>query len=66
MSFRAPVTEQRFVLDHVVRISELAAHERFAEATPDMIDAIVDGIGQLAEGEYAPLNRYGDTHNPKW
>jgi alkylation response protein AidB-like acyl-CoA dehydrogenase len=66
MSYRPPVTEQRFVLDHVVRINELAAHERFADATPDMVDAIVDGIGQLAEGEYAPLNRFGDVNNPKW
>ena len=66
MTYRPPIAEQRFVLDHVVRIAELAEHERFAAATPDMVDAIIDGIGQLAQGEYAPLNRYGDTHNPKW
>ena len=66
MTYRPPITEQRFVLDHVVRIDELAAHERFAAATPDMVDAIIDGIGQLAEGEYAPLNRHGDLHNPVW
>ena len=66
MTYRPPVTEQRFVLDHVVRIGELAEHERFAAATPDMVDAIVDGIGQLAEGEYAPLNRFGDLNNPVW
>ncbi len=66
MTYRPPITEQHFVLDHVVRIDELAAHERFAAATPDMVDAIIDGIGQLAEGEYAPLNRHGDLHNPLW
>ncbi len=66
MTFRPPLAEQRFVLDTVVRIGELAASERFAAATPDMIDAIVDGIGALAAGEYAPLNRHGDTHNPLW
>lgn len=31
-----------------------------------MVDAILEGIGQLAAGEYAPLNRFGDTHNPLW
>ena len=66
MTYRPPIAEQRFVLDHVVRIAELAEHERFAAATPDMVDAIIDGIGQLAEGEYAPLNRHGDLHNPVW
>ncbi len=66
MTFTPPISEQRFVLDHVVRIAELAADARFADATPDMIDAILEGIGQLAAGEYAALNRYGDTNNPRW
>jgi 3-(methylthio)propanoyl-CoA dehydrogenase len=66
MDYRPPVTEQRFVLDHVVGIAELAAHERFAGATPDMVEAIVEGIGALAAGEYAPTNRIGDTAPPRW
>jgi 3-(methylthio)propanoyl-CoA dehydrogenase len=66
VTYRPPIAEQRFVLDHVVRIAELAQHNRFAAASPDMVDAIIDGIGQLAAGEYAPLNRHGDVHNPQW
>lgn len=66
MTYVPPVTEQRFVLDHVVKIGELAENPRFAGASPDMVDAILDGIGQLAAGEYAPLNRHGDTHSPQW
>jgi alkylation response protein AidB-like acyl-CoA dehydrogenase len=66
MDYRPPVTEQRFVLDHVTGIAELAAHERFAGATPDMVEAIVEGIGALAAGEYAPTNRIGDTNPPRW
>ena len=48
MTYRAPVTEQRFVLDHVVRIADLAEHAPFAEASPEMVDAIVDGIAAVA------------------
>ena len=66
MHYRPPVTEQRFVLDHVVGMAELAMSERFAGATPDMVAAIVDGIAALAEGEYAPTNRIGDTMPPRW
>ncbi len=66
MPYVPPVTEQRFVLDTVVGIDELAAHDRFAAATPDMVDAIVDGIAALAAGEYAPLNRVGDLNPPRW
>lgn len=66
MTYTPPVAEQRFVLDHVVRIQELAAHPGFADATPDTVDAILDGAGAFAAGEYAPLNRIGDTVGARW
>ncbi|MCP3734993.1 acyl-CoA dehydrogenase [Sphingomonas sp. RP10(2022)] len=66
MPFTAAVADQRFVLEHVVRIDELAATDRFAAASPDVIDAVLDGVGQFASGEWAPLNREGDTVGAKW
>ncbi|MFZ5748819.1 MAG: acyl-CoA dehydrogenase [Pseudomonadota bacterium] len=66
MSFVAPVSEQRFVLDHIVRLDQLAATDRFADATPDMVGAVLEGAGAFAEGEWAPLERIGDTNGPKW
>ena len=66
MTYTAPQMEQRFALDHVTGIAELAGDARYAEASPDMVDAILEGAGALAEGEWAPLNRVGDTNNPKW
>jgi alkylation response protein AidB-like acyl-CoA dehydrogenase len=66
MSFTAAVADQRFVLEHVVRIAELAATERFAAASPDVVDAVLEGVGQFAGGEWAPLNREGDTVGAKW
>ena len=45
MTFTAPVTEQLFVLKHITGIDELAAHARFSDASPDMVEAIVGGIG---------------------
>ena len=61
MSFTAPGREQNFVLKHIADIGELASHDRFAGASEDMVEAIVEGIGQFAAGEFAPLNRIGDT-----
>ncbi|WP_414901923.1 acyl-CoA dehydrogenase [Sphingomonas flavalba] len=66
MSFTPPTAEQRFLLDHIVGIADLAAHERFAAATPDLVDAIVEGAGAFAAGEYAPLNRAGDEIGAVW
>ena len=49
MTFTAPVAEQLFVLKHITGIDELAGHARFADASPDMVEAIVGGIGEFAE-----------------
>jgi 3-(methylthio)propanoyl-CoA dehydrogenase len=66
MAFTPAVTEQRFVLDQVVGIGELAASDRFAAASDDVVDAVLEGAGQFAAGEWAPLNRLGDTEGARW
>ena len=66
MPFNPAVREQRFVLDHVAQLAELAATERFADATPDLVDAVLEGACAFAAGEWAPLARAGDTDGPKW
>jgi alkylation response protein AidB-like acyl-CoA dehydrogenase len=59
MTYTPPAAEQRFVLDHVVRIGELVEDS-------DLVDAIVEGAGAFAAGEYAPLNRIGDEVGARW
>jgi alkylation response protein AidB-like acyl-CoA dehydrogenase len=62
----APVAEQRFVLDTIAGLPELANTDRFAAATPDVIEAVLEGVAQFADGEWAPLARAGDTVGAKW
>ncbi len=66
MTFVPPVAEQRFVLDTVVRLPDLAATDRFAAASDDVVDAVLEGVGQFAAGEWAPLARIGDTVGARW
>ena len=66
MDFTPPTTDQVLALRVSAGIEELAAHERFEAASPDLVEAIVEGIGALAAGEWAPLNRLGDTEGAKW
>ncbi|WP_221796463.1 acyl-CoA dehydrogenase [Aquisediminimonas sediminicola] len=61
MSFTSPTVDQILAMRVCAEIDELAAHDRFAAATPDLVAAIAEGIGQYAAGEWAPLNRIGDT-----
>jgi acyl-CoA dehydrogenase len=62
MPYRAPVADLRFVLDHVAGFTEVSRTPRFADATPETVDAILAEAGRLAEETLAPLNRMGDKH----
>jgi alkylation response protein AidB-like acyl-CoA dehydrogenase len=66
MTYTPPVADQRFVLEHIVGMDELAGHDRFTEASPDLVDAILEGAGGFAAGEFAPLNRVGDQVGARW
>jgi alkylation response protein AidB-like acyl-CoA dehydrogenase len=66
MTYTPPTAEQLFLLKHIVGIDELSGHNRFADATPDVVEAIVEGAAVFAAGEFAPLNRIGDTVGAKW
>ena len=59
MSFTAPVADQRLVLRELVRVEELGPEL-------DIVDAVLEGAAALAEGEFAPLDRIGDTVGARW
>ena len=61
-----PATQDQLLAIRVnAGIEELAQSERFAAAEPDMVEAIVGGIGDFAAGEWAPLNRVGDLEGAR-
>ncbi len=60
MPFRAPVEEFRFIFNHVADLGRVTATERFADATPDVTDAILSEAGRLCDEKMAPLQRAAD------
>jgi hypothetical protein len=62
MPYRGPVSDFHFLMDHVVGFSDVTATDRFAETTPDMVDAILTEAAKMCEEVLAPLNRVGDLH----
>ncbi|WP_343116546.1 acyl-CoA dehydrogenase [Ostreiculturibacter nitratireducens] len=60
MTYRAPLGEYQFILNHVVPLAPVAGTERFAEAQPDMVDAVLTEAARLCDEVLAPLNRAGD------
>ncbi|WP_427966037.1 acyl-CoA dehydrogenase [Altererythrobacter sp.] len=63
--YTPPTQDQLLAIRVNAGIEELAQTERFAAAEPDLVEAIVEGVGQFAAGEFAPLNRLGDLEGAK-
>ncbi|MGR3503160.1 acyl-CoA dehydrogenase [Pseudaestuariivita sp.] len=62
MAYRAPVDQYRFLFDHVVGLEDVTATERYADATDDVVAAILGEAGKMCEEVLAPLQRPGDLH----
>ncbi|HIP80319.1 MAG TPA: acyl-CoA dehydrogenase [Kiloniellaceae bacterium] len=60
MTYAAPLAEMRFALNAVADLPEIAKLPGYEEATPDLVDAILDEAGKLAGEVLAPLNHPGD------
>ncbi len=49
MTYRSALSEIRFILDNIVPLAPISATERFAEATPDMAEAILTEAARLCD-----------------
>ena len=55
MAYRPPVTEQRFLLEHICGVDGLAE-----------LDAILEGLSAVTEGSLVPLAATGDRIGARW
>ncbi len=61
MAYRAATPEYEFILKALIGFEEATATDRFCEATPDLVAAILGEAGRLCDEVMAPLQRGGDT-----
>ena len=59
-SYKAPIEDVKFILQDVLGIDRYNNLAGFAEASPDVVDAILQEGAKLCEEVIAPLNLSGD------
>ncbi len=62
----APVRDMQFVLKELAGLDQVAKLPGCEEATPDLVDAVLEEAAKFAEGVLSPLNIPGDQEGAKW
>ncbi len=65
-SYAAPLQDMRFVLRELAGLDRVAALPGCEEATPDVVDAVLEEAGKFAGAVLAPLNASGDRDGTRW
>ena len=60
-TYRPPLQDMQFVLEHICDVRSLAKLDAFASFDPDSIPELLAEAGRFFSEVFAPLNRTGDT-----
>ena len=66
MPYRAPVRDQAFLLNEVLRLESYSNLPGFADASADLIEQVLEECAKFCEGVLEPLNKVGDKEGCKW
>ena len=64
--YSAPLKDIRFVMQDLANLEQVVTLPGCEEATPDVVDAILEEAARFSSEVLSPLNRAGDTNGAKW
>jgi 3-(methylthio)propanoyl-CoA dehydrogenase len=65
-SYTAPLHDMQFVLKELAGLDQIGRLPGCEEATPDLVDSILDEAAKFAGEVLAPTNQIGDVQGLKW
>jgi len=66
MSYKAPVKDMLFAIEHLARIDQVAQLPGFEDAGLETAQAVLEECAKFTEGVVAPLNVEGDRNPSSW
>ena len=60
--YQAPLKDMQFVINELADLPRISALPVFEDATPDLVEAVLEQAGILANEVFSPLNQPGDEH----
>jgi alkylation response protein AidB-like acyl-CoA dehydrogenase len=66
MSYRAPLKDMLFCMQHLAGIDDIAQYPGYEEAGFETAQAVLEECAKFNEGVVAPLNRTGDQQPSSW
>ena len=60
--YQAPLRDMQFVINELAGLDTLTALPGYEDATPDMVEAILEQAGVLANEVFSPINYSGNEH----
>ena len=60
--YYAPIQDIQFVIEEIAELDKVAQLSGYEEATPDLVEAILEQAGVFANEVFGPLNHGGDQH----
>ena len=64
--YLAPLKDIRFVMQDLAGLDQVVSLPGCEEATPDVVDAILEEAAKFAGGVLSPLNYPGDQDGARW
>jgi acyl-CoA dehydrogenase len=64
--YTAPLQDMQFLLKDLMNLEQVSTLPGYEDATPDVVDAILEEAGKFAREVLSPLNRSGDIEGAQW